>query len=133
MDQNNSLLLFFQEIMKRLFSKSPKFFKIWQILAASTSAVTGLPGFITMLGIQLPPVLLTLENKTVAIAGLMAWFIARMPIQSPAIVVTTDGALVKKADDSATPFTAQTEKSKALQQGLAGSTTLKEVIDSANK
>jgi len=133
MNENNPLLLFLQEIFKRLNSKSPRFFKIWQWIAAATSAVTGLPGFLAMFSIRLPVPLDALANKTVAIAAAASWFIARMPVQSPAITVTQDGALLKKSDERAIPFTAQSEKKDALQQGLAGSATLKEVINSTNK
>lgn len=133
MDQNNPLLLFLQELVKRLVSKSPKFFKILQWITALTSVITGLPGFLAKLSIHLPAPWDALANQTVAVAAAVAWLIAKLPVQSPAIAVTQDGVLLKKADDKSIPFTEQTEKKTALQNGLATSSTLKEVIDAANK
>lgn len=137
MDPNNPFLLWLQEMVLRFSAKSPKFFVILQWLAGATAAVAGLPslinGFIQMFQLQLPPAFSVLENKTVAVAAAVSWIIAKLPVKSPAITVTTDGALIKKTDANTIPFTAGSEKKAALKEGLAGSATLKEVINSTNK
>lgn len=133
MDPNNPLWLFLQEIVLRFRSKSPKTFVIIQWLSGVTAAITGLPGAIQALGLALPPAATFFESKIVAAATTASLIMARLPIMSKPIAVTADGVLLKQANDVSAPFTAASEKKAALQQGLAGSATLKEVINSTNK
>lgn len=72
---------FILELISRLFSKNPKFFKIIQVISAIIAIITGLPEYLTSLGIVLPDNLITLENKTIAIASIVAMIIAQFPTQ----------------------------------------------------
>lgn len=70
---------FFTELIARLLSSNPKFFKVIQVLSAITALITGLPDFFTSIGVSLPPNLLLLENKSIAIASIVAMIIAQLP------------------------------------------------------
>ena len=72
---------FIKELIARLFSKNPIFFKIIQVISALVVIITGLPEFLTSIGITLPSNLLALENKTIAIASIVAMIIAQFPTQ----------------------------------------------------
>ena len=82
MNTPNPILAFLSEIVGRLGSKSPKFFKIIQIIAAIATLVPGIPAFLDYLGITLPDFLIAIENKTIAIAGLVATFISGLAVDT---------------------------------------------------
>jgi len=133
MNTQNRLLAFLVEIVKRLKSKSPRFFLILQYISAGVTAVTGLPEFLTMFSISLPSPLNLLANRTVAICGVVSLVFAKLPIENPTIAVTADGAVVKKTDENKLPFTAQSETKAAQDKGLQSSATLTEVVDTTKK
>jgi hypothetical protein len=70
---------FLLELVARLFSQNPTFFRVIQILSAITVIITGLPDFLSSIGVSLPENLLILENKTIAIASIVAMIIAQLP------------------------------------------------------
>jgi len=89
---SSAVIKYLAELVSRLFSKTPVFFKVIQVLSIVATVVTGLPAILESVGITLPSALTALESKVVAIAGLVSLFISSLP------VVTT-------TPDS-TPFTA---------------------------
>jgi hypothetical protein len=123
--QTNALILFLQEIFSRLKTKSPTFFKVWQTIAGIVTAVTGLPGFLAMFNIVLPPALTILENKIVGAAAAGVLFMSLMPTQAPAAAISTDGCLLKTTDDKKLPFTAKAEaKAENKKETAVGGTSL---------
>lgn len=87
---------FITEIANRLGMKSPSFFQIIQWLSIATAAITGLPALIaqfqTELGIHLPVWMIDFSNKVVAIAAVVAWIIAKLPVEQPnATKINKDG------------------------------------------
>jgi hypothetical protein len=81
----NSILKFIAELIGRLFSKNPTFFKVIQVISAIVALITGLPEYLAKAGIDLGPKLLGLENKAIAIAALVALFIAQLPKPDPTV------------------------------------------------
>jgi len=134
---NNPLLAFLQEIISRLSSKSPKFFIIWQWVLGSLTAITGLPMIIDwvlkVFDTALPVWAVTLENHVVTLISGLMWFMSKMPIESKIVTVTSDGAILKKTDDSKLPFTVQQDIKQAENKGLVGNASLDDVINSTNK
>lgn len=109
----NPLILFLSEIFTRLKTKSPKFFQIWQLISGIVVAVSGLPGFLQMLSITLPPQFLVLENKTVAVAASVAFLMSALTTQGTSVVVDGSGTVLKKTNEKNLPFTAQVEQKSA--------------------
>ena len=72
---------FLAELVQRLFSKNPNFFKWVQAISILVALITGLPAFLETSGIQLPEAWESISNKAVAIAALVAAFIAQLPKQ----------------------------------------------------
>lgn len=95
---SNAAVKFLAELVNRLFSKTPWFFKVIQIVSGLTVLVAGLPGFLETIGIPLPAALTLLESKVVAISAIVSLFISSLPVVTSA---TTPPA--------ALPFTASKE------------------------
>lgn len=109
---------FLQEMIQRLFTKSPKFFQIWQMISAATAAVTGLPDLLKAISIQLPPTLLTFENKTVGIASTAVLFFTLMTSQSTVVAKDTTGTPLKQTDTGSLPFTSKIEENKTAKMDV---------------
>lgn len=99
-----SVIAFFAELVGRLFSKTPAFFKVIQVISTIVSIVTGLPVLLQSVGITLPEPFAALENKVIAIAGLVSLFISSLPVSTP---VATNGTTTSSS--AALPFTAPKE------------------------
>lgn len=91
---------FFAELVSRLFSKTPAFFKVIQVVSVIVTIVTGLPSLLESFGITLPTAFTTLESKAVAIAGVVSLFISSLPVATPGTASSSTAAL---------PFTATAE------------------------
>lgn len=70
---------FWIDLVSRFFSDNPKFFKYIQYVSIVVAAITGLPELIGYFGITLSGKWLVFENKTLAIAAIVAAFIAKLP------------------------------------------------------
>lgn len=77
---------FLQELWTRITSKSPAFFVIIQKISVITLFIAGLPALIAKfqsdLGVSLPPWVLTTASKAVAISAMIAWVIAKLPLNT---------------------------------------------------
>ena len=78
--EDNKFLNFLVEIAQRLKAKSPKFFQVLQWISGIATAITGLPEFLTFIGINLPQGWMITANKTVAIAAGTAWLISKLTV-----------------------------------------------------
>lgn len=108
---NNIVLLFLQENLKRLFTSSPLFFKIWSWISLILVLITGIPDLINSLsGIIVIPDMWN-EHITVAVAwsSRAALFMSLLTTQSKTIAQTDEGIGLKKTDASSLPFTAKAE------------------------
>lgn len=86
----NPILDFLTEIVVRLRNKSPKFFKVLQVISILVALIPGIPTFLDYLGIVLPDFLIAIENKTIAIAGIVAAFLTGLPVEK---TTNTTGSL----------------------------------------
>lgn len=108
--QPNVLLAFFQELLQRFFTKSPKFFRIWQLITAIGTAITGIPEFLGMFNIVLPHPYDIFSNKFIAAVSLGMFIMSAATAQSkPVAVFGITGDVLKKTDEKALPFTAAQE------------------------
>lgn len=119
MQQQNPLLAFLQESLQRLFKKSPKFFRIWQIVLGFTALVTGLPALLESFGIVLPEALTILQNKIIGAITFGGAIMTMLSTSSTVVGVAPNGEVLKKTDQKALPFTAQNEEKKAIKENAA--------------
>ena len=77
---NTGLTDFVMELIIRLFSKTPWFFKVVRILGIAVGAITGLPVFLASIGISIPTAWDAVSSKVIAIAALVGTFIAQMTV-----------------------------------------------------
>lgn len=70
---------FFIDLLGRLLSSNPTFFKYVQWISIAVAAITGLPDLLNTFGITLTGKWLMFENKTIAIAAVVATIIAQLP------------------------------------------------------
>lgn len=109
---------FLQELFTRLATKSPKFFKIFQIISGALVMVTGLPGFFEQIGVNLPDYLMMFQNKLVAYAAVGSLFASLLTTQSKIVGKTDNGEPIKQTDEKKLPFTAQIEAREAEKKGM---------------
>jgi len=110
--QTNSFLAFLSELVSRLQGKTPKFFVVWQWISAIVAGLTGVPEFLRELNIVLPAPFSFFENKIVAIASVVAFMMAKLPVQNPVVNRDATGAPLTKTDPQKTPFTANDQLKK---------------------
>lgn len=114
MKTQNGLILFLQENLQRLFTKSPLFFKIWTYISLALVLVTGFPDLINWLGdaVVIPDLWNVKITAAVAWASRAALFMSLLTTQSTSVAITEGGLAVKMTDASALPFTAKNEQKK---------------------
>jgi len=110
---NNMLIDFLRESLQRLFQKSPKYFRIWGYISMTAALVTGLPGLLQELGINLPDWAAVLQNKVIGWASTIAFLIAKLTVQSTPVAMTPGGEVLKKTNEEKLPFTAANEQKAA--------------------
>lgn len=112
--KTNGLILFLQENLQRLFTKSPLFFKIWTYISLALVLVTGVPDLINWLGdaVVIPDLWNVKITAAVAWSSRAALFMSLLTTQSTSVAVTEGGVAVKMTDAKALPFTAQNEQKK---------------------
>lgn len=128
MQNQNQFLAFTVEIFNRIATKKPKLFVYLQYIVLALGAVTGLPAFLTQLGVTLTPSLTIFENKFVAAAASGFWLASQL-VTKPAVVgVTKDGAVITQTDPVRLPFSSEVEVKKAQVDQIPNSNiTLSEI------
>lgn len=111
-----NILSFLQETLQRLFTKSPKFFKIWMIISGTLVLITGIPDWIRFTGITIPNLWNHDVTLAVAWASRAATFMAILTSKSPIVAVTVGGNVLKATDDTKLPFTAAVEQKAAVKE-----------------
>lgn len=71
---------FINELLLRLFSDKPWFFKVVQILSVVTALITGLPVWLAESGVVLPDAWQALSSQVVSVAAAVAAFIAQLTV-----------------------------------------------------
>lgn len=112
MEKQNLLISFLQELLQRFFTKSPKFFRIWQLITAIATAITGLPEALVYFGVTLPPSIAFFENKIIAAISTGMFIMSALTTQSKAVGSTFNSQPTKVTDSVKLPFTAAAEAKK---------------------
>ena len=69
---------FIVELLVRLFSKTPWFFKVVQIISAIALIVSGLPQLLAQAGVSIPDAWIGTVSQVVSIASMVAIFLAQL-------------------------------------------------------
>lgn len=88
MNSNNLFIKWLIELVHRLGAKSPKFFTALKWVGGLAAAITGIPEFLSMIGVVLPEPFASLATKTVAICGLFVMFISMLPVEQEEMTET---------------------------------------------
>lgn len=118
---NPNILTFLQETLQRLFTKSPKFFKVWMLISGALVLITGLPDFINFLhiaGFTIPNVWNEHVTIAVAWASRAALLMATLTTKSIPIAKTEGGNILKVTDETKLPFTAAVEQKSAVKNNI---------------
>lgn len=78
--QKNILIMsdFIVELLVRVFSKTPWFFKVVQIISAVALVVSGLPQLLAQSGVNIPEAWTGTVAQIVSIASMVAIFLAQL-------------------------------------------------------
>lgn len=112
---SNTFVAFLIEIVMRMGKKSPKLFVYIQWASGLITAITGIPAFLEGIGVSVTGVFADVENKTIAIASLVGFFISLLPVKGDTAVVNQSGEPLKTIDQAKLPFTAKAENKEAAQ------------------
>lgn len=109
----NPVGAFFTELLQRLITKSPKFFRVLQTVAACLTFAGKIPWALgRWFGVEIPESTVTLCNDIAKVA--IGFFGASMlPVASPPVAITTSGDILKKTDEKKMPYTAAAEQALA--------------------
>ena len=116
--QPNMLIAFFQEVFQRFKTKSPKFFRIWQLITGLGAAITGIPATLQQFGVVIPPPYDVTANKVIAAVSTGMFIMSALTTQST-IVAGKDGEPPLKQTQDNLKFTAATEINNTTKE-LAG-------------
>lgn len=112
----NPVFLFLKETFTRLITKSPLFFRIWNLILGILIFITGLPTFLVYFDISIPSEWKLLMDKHVARAAIAVLLMSMLSAQSKTVAVTKEGEAVKQTNPDLLPFTAQIENKKAADK-----------------
>lgn len=120
MKTQSGLVLFLQENLQRLFTKSPMFFKIWTYISLTLVLVTGVPDLINAIGdsVVIPDLWNIKITAAVAWSSRAALFMSLLTTQSTTVALNEDGIGLKATNATALPFTAKNEAKVVDQQVL---------------
>lgn len=114
----NPLIAWLQENFLRLTSKSPAFFKIWQIITGIPVLIIALPEALRILNIDLPQVFSQHVQTAVSWAATGMFLMSFLPTQSKVVAVDQHGTAIKQTNSDLLPFTALKEE-KAVEKEQA--------------
>ena len=109
--KNNQILLFLQETLQRLFTKSPLFFKIWTWISLVLVLITGIPELVNYISgvITIPEIWNTQITLAVSWASRAALLMSLLTTQSKITEFKPDGTALKQTDSKMLPFTSKVE------------------------
>lgn len=116
MNNQNMFLDWVREAWNRLSQKSPKFFKVWQILWGGLLFLSGIPYTLAQFNITLPPPIDFLSSKFVAAMSFGAWLMSQFAIKTTPVAQTTEGSAVTILDKDKLPYTSKTESKEVQEQ-----------------
>lgn len=129
---NNALFLFLKELVMRFSTKSPVFFKVFQVISGVFVLIVAVPEFLTMFNIQLPQVFNDGLQKVITGLSTGILFVSAMTSQSTPAGVDINGNVLKKTNDVKLPFTDAKEKKQLLKQDIVDEMVVAGKIDPKN-
>lgn len=107
---------FFREMLNRLKTKSPVFFKVLMIVAASLTFAGYLPSALQRwMDVDVPGQMISICEAIAKYAtGFL--FACGLTVKTPTVGQTTEGSEVKVTDPVAMPFTAKKEKQDVAKE-----------------
>jgi hypothetical protein len=114
---NNIVIDFLSEFLNRLFTKSPKFFKVLQIFFGLLTFASYVPSMLQRwFGVEVPgPTITLLEDIAKYSAGFFAALL--LPVKQVPVAQTPEGEAIKVTDEKKMPFTAKAE-TKAMEEAV---------------
>jgi hypothetical protein len=112
----NPFVAWFQELMQRFATKSPKFFRILQYVSGGITAIAGLPALLAAYHIPLPDAFTFLQNKYAGLISLGFFLASLLPTQNKIIGVDEKGKPLTTTNEKDLPFTAQHEEKKVEEK-----------------
>ena len=114
----SDLITFLQEILQRLKTKSPRFFKVWNFINSVILLFSGIPTILNMLNIQslnviLPNKATEVVLKIIAFSAAWGLFMNKLTVKNTHEVVEDSGTLIQKPCTDL-PFTSKKEPAKLL-------------------
>ena len=73
---------FVVELLLRLFGETPWFFKVIKIIGIVVAIITGIPVLLSNAGVELPDAINAIASQVVAIASIVASFVAQLTVTS---------------------------------------------------
>jgi hypothetical protein len=78
----NGLTDFLLELLIRLFSDTPWFFRVIRIIGSSVAVITGLPLLLANAGIDLPDAIDAISSQVVSVAAIVGTIISQLTVTS---------------------------------------------------
>lgn len=78
----NGLTDFLLELLIRLFSDTPWFFKVIRVIGSSVAVITGLPLLLANAGIDLPDAIDAISSQVVSVAAIVGTIISQLTVTS---------------------------------------------------
>lgn len=78
----NGLTDFLLELLIRLFSDTPWFFRVIRITGSSVAVITGLPLLLANAGIDLPDAIDAISSQVVSIAAIVGTIVSQLTVTS---------------------------------------------------
>ena len=119
---NNPLIAFLQENLLLLFSKSPAFNKVWQVITGIPVLIIALPEALRFLNIDMPQVFDQHIQTVVGWASFMMFIMAALSGKSQTVAVDQNGVPVKQTNPEKRPFTSLVEQ-KAINKEIKNENT----------
>lgn len=111
----NPLIAWIQELFLRLTSKSPAFFKVWQILSGVPVLIIALPNALQLLNIHLPQIFDQHVQDVVGWASTAMLLMSLLSTQSKTVAVDQNGNPIKQTNPDKLPFTAMKEVKSVIK------------------
>lgn len=120
---NPTYVDFLKELVVRLKTRSPKFFRILQLIFGAAAVITGIPSILVACHINLTGIWAALAIKDAAFGTFSAFLTSLLPVQSTTVASVVNGSVIpvtpgeiplKQTDSVKMPFTAKAEINQTL-------------------
>ncbi len=111
----NPLIAWIQELFLRLTAKSPKFYKVWQIITGVLVLIVAVPNALQLLNIHLPQIFDKHIQDVVGWAATTMLFMSFLSVQGKTVAVDQNGNAVKQTNPDKLPFTAMQEAKAVIK------------------